>query len=300
VFCQLGSGNTTVDRREYMPTADVIAELDHWLARSHAADYITLSGSGEPTLHSRFGEIISHVRANARIPTALLSNGTTMHIPAVRKAAARADLVKVSLSAWDQESFQRINRPNAGLDFDKLVAGETALRSEFPGSLWMEVFVIAGINSTPEAAARIAEVAAGIRPDRIQLNTAVRPPAEPSVGTVPEEVLLDLARLFTPPAEVIAGFPGSGIPGTGGQADGIMAVLNRRPCTITQLGEASGLHVNAVSKLVAELLRAGRIQTEPRDGQTYYVAVRRRESGGSPEGRGTAPCEDIRGPGETS
>ena len=89
-------------RMEYVPLESVLAELEHWLKAKGEADYITLSGSGEPTLHSAFGEVLKFIRSNSRIPAVLLTNGSMLHLPEVRSAACHADIVKVSLSAWDQ------------------------------------------------------------------------------------------------------------------------------------------------------------------------------------------------------
>jgi wyosine [tRNA(Phe)-imidazoG37] synthetase (radical SAM superfamily) len=72
----------------------------------------TLSGSGEPTLHTDAGDILRFLRERTEIPTALLSNGSLFWRQEVREAATWAHIVKVSLSAWDQPSFNRVNRPH--------------------------------------------------------------------------------------------------------------------------------------------------------------------------------------------
>ena len=67
VFCQLGkTRETTITRKEYVSTDLVKEELKSWLKTNENADYITLSGSGEPTLHSRFGEILEFIRTNTK------------------------------------------------------------------------------------------------------------------------------------------------------------------------------------------------------------------------------------------
>ena len=122
VFCQLGrTTNKTVTREEYVATDAVIAELDEWLKRDGHADYITLAGSGEPTLHSRFGEILEYIRKKSIIPAVLLTNGTMLQFQEVRDAAACANIVKISLSAWDQASYGWVNRPHQQLRFDQLI-----------------------------------------------------------------------------------------------------------------------------------------------------------------------------------
>jgi len=204
VFCQLGpTTHKTVQRQAYVPTAAVIAELTQWLHAGGTADYITLAGSGEPTLHADFGAIIQFLRAATTIPVALLTNGSLLGDPAVRAAAAQANVVKASLSAWDQPSFASINRPHAALTCAAVVEGLRQFRTAFSGTLWLEVFIVWGMNSIPMDVQAIARLAQTVHPDLVQLNTAVRPPAEEFVQALPRARLEELAALFDPPAEVI-------------------------------------------------------------------------------------------------
>ncbi|MBN1268349.1 MAG: radical SAM protein [Kiritimatiellae bacterium] len=273
VFCQLGrTAAHTIERREFVPTVDVLVELADWIAQGIRADYITLSGSGEPTLHSRFGDILDFVRSRSTIPTALLTNGTLLHLPEVRTSACKAGVVKVSLSAWDQASFERINLPHAAVTFDLLVAGERALREEFDGPIWMEVMLVEGFNSTPDQVRRIAEIAKTIRPDRIHLNTVVRPSAEVAATAVPRERLEDLTDLFVPRAEVIAEFAGDKAEGARLSEDMILDMIRRRPCTAAQIAGVFDAHLNEVLKYLGALTRDGRAHTENRGAETYFVA----------------------------
>jgi len=211
LFCEVGATDTlTCERREYVPTAAVIAELHEWLAEGGQADVITLAGAGEPTLHTGFGEIIDAVHAACRIPVALLTNSTLLGDPEVMAAAARADIVKVSLSAWDDASLAALNRPAAGVTFAGVLSGLQQFRAIYGGRLWLEVLLVRGINDKPEQVARIAAFAAGLTPEKVQLNTVVRPPAFEPVEAVDDETLRSLAALFTPPAEVIAPHRGGG------------------------------------------------------------------------------------------
>jgi wyosine [tRNA(Phe)-imidazoG37] synthetase (radical SAM superfamily) len=276
VFCQLGrTTERTVERREYVPVAEVIAELEDWLGGGGAADYITLAGSGEPTLHTEFGRVIDFVRAKAGIPVALLTNGSLLSDPEVREQAARAQVVKVSLSAWDQASLEQVNRPAHGIQFERLVEGQRLFREQFRGELWMEVFLVWGMNTTSEDVARIAKLAKTVRPDRIQLNTAVRPPCEEYVVAVPGERLAELAGLFDPPAEVIAEYHGDLLTGTQANETGIRDMLERRPCTIGQICQLFGLHRNEAAKYLGKLTREGQVSMVRRNGEAYYAGVRK-------------------------
>jgi wyosine [tRNA(Phe)-imidazoG37] synthetase (radical SAM superfamily) len=274
IFCQLGTTRaTTVDRKEYVPTAAVLAELNDWLGGGKHADYLTLAGSGEPTLHTRFGDVLRHIRAHSRHRTALLSNGTLFHLPEIRTDAVLADVVKVSLSAWDEASFQQINRPHPSLRFSNLVQGYDAFRAQFTGELWLEVFLLRGINDSIRALDAIAELARRFRPNRIHLNTAVRPPAEPSVHALTQNELLALARMFDPVAEVIAEFKTKD-GGTGSlpvlNATSLLALLARHPATADEIAAASGAAPANVNAQLRALLADGRIVAEVHGNHTYF------------------------------
>ncbi len=205
VFCEVGATERlTLERREYVPTAAVIAEFLDWLAAGGTADVVTLSGSGEPTLHSGFGEVIDAVHKACSLPVALLTNSTLLWDAEVRAAAARADIVKVSLSAWDDQSLAALNRPVKGLSFARLIEGLHAFRAVYTGSLWVETLLVQGVNDQPGQVSRIAALVSGLHADKVQLNTVVRPPAESIAAAVEGAELEHLAALFTPPAEVIA------------------------------------------------------------------------------------------------
>jgi wyosine [tRNA(Phe)-imidazoG37] synthetase (radical SAM superfamily) len=274
VFCQLGRTPTkTITRDEYEPTDAVLSEIDGWLRSGGEADYMTLSGAGEPTLHSRFGEVLDFIRSRGTIPAVLLTNGALLHLPEVRAAASQADIVKISLSAWDQASFEWVNRPYPQLSFDQMVEGQKTFRAQFDGRMWMEVFLVRGINSSPEEVTKIAALAREIAPDRIQLNTAVRPPAEEFVTALPNEQMAALMHLFQPTAEIIADFSTPHSKPMQANAAAILAMLKRRPCTAQQIVEGFGLHVNEVSKYLGKLMKEKKIRAERKKDGVYYRAA---------------------------
>lgn len=271
VFCQLGrTGQKTLDRKNYVPTAEVVAEVRHWLRTDGKADYLTLSGSGEPTLHASFGEILSFLRRQS-IPSVLLTNGVLLRLPEVRASAALAHVVKVSLSAWDQKSFEWVNRPHGQLQFETIVDGLKRFRNGYDGQLWMEVFLLAGMNAMPGDVEEIARLCRQIQPDRIHLNTIVRPPAENFAAAVPLAQLEALAGLFEPPARIAADF-GSRPSKTmaAGKTD-ILALLRRRPCTIKQIEAVFGLHINEVSKILGQLMQYDHIRADLKNREVYYT-----------------------------
>jgi wyosine [tRNA(Phe)-imidazoG37] synthetase (radical SAM superfamily) len=273
VFCQLGRTNhKTMTRKEYVPVEAVLAELGMWIKENGKADYITLSGSGEPTLHSGFGEVLKFIRSHSSIPAVLLTNGTLLYLPEVQEAACHADIVKTSLSAWDQASFGWVNRPHLELAFDRVIEGQKAFRARFKGQLWLEVFLVAGMNSLPSDVAKIAVLAKEIRTERIHLNTAVRPPSEEFAMPVPRGRLESLCPLFHPTAEVIAEFQAKQRVEIQAAQEEIFSMLQRRPCTAQEIAETFTMHPNEVSKYLGNLLKENRVHAQVLNTLLYYVA----------------------------
>lgn len=279
IFCQLGrTTRKTLRRKEYVPVDKVIAELDEWLKTGDQADYITLSGSGEPTLNSEFGRVIEFARNATSIPVALLTNGSLLGDPEVRAQAARADVVKVSLSAWDSFSFAHINRPHADIGFKQLIEGQWLLRKQFKGEIWMEVFLVWGTNTTPREVSKIAELVKTLGPDKVQLNTAVRPPCEEFAHAVPQDQMGALAKLFDPPGEVVAEYSKDTSAKVCANEEDILEMLERRPCTLNQICRVFGLHRNEASKYLGKLVRTGSVRELRKENEVYYSGVHGEEA----------------------
>ena len=274
VFCQVGrTTELTCERKEWVSTADVLAEFDRWVAAGNRADYATLSGSGEPTMHSKFGAVMRHMKAAGKFKTALLSNGSLMWMPEVRRDAAWADVVKVTLSAWDEDSFQRIHRPAEGVTIERLLAGERALRKEFSGQLWVEVMLMPGFNDAPEQVKAIAEQVGSLEADAVHLNTTTRPAlAGVEVPRVPEEWLYTVAPWFSPRAEIPV-FTGKAVPSTSMSDAALMDLLARHPITVEALAESAGIGVSAVEQRLAPLVAAGRLAIEAHNGAQMVRVV---------------------------
>ncbi len=118
IYCQLGrTTNKTMERRPYVPVKDILSELKIKLAIGGSPDYISIAGSGEPTLHSDIGELIGKIKEITKIPVAVLTNGSLLYLPEVRAALMQADLVIPSLDAGDEELFHYVNRPHADYFF---------------------------------------------------------------------------------------------------------------------------------------------------------------------------------------
>ena len=235
LYCQLGvTSALTLDRRAYVPVDAVRRELEGWWSAGGRADVVTLAGSGEPTLHTGFGEVLRVIRQVTGMPSVLLSNGSLFHLPEVRRDAMEADVVKVTLSAWDEPSFRRLHRPHQDLSFAAMWEGEQQFREEYKGQLWVEVFIVPGVNDSDDAARALAGVVAALRPDRVQLNTAVRAPAEEGVQAASSDRLRALAAYFKPEAEIPDQGQGTDTVGNPSLPD----LVSRHPMTAEQIDAA--------------------------------------------------------------
>ncbi len=274
VYCQLGiDGVQTLDRREYVPIEEVLEELRGRIAAGLRADYITLSGSGEPTLHSRLGELIEGIRQLTDIPIAVITNGTMLTDSAVRANCAGADVVLPSLDAGDAETFKRINRPHDDIDFDLFVQGLCRFRQEYAGQIWLEVFFVEGINTDDEQVDKIRGLIERIRPDKVHLNTAVRPTTADGVVRVEPARLAAIAERIGHDAEVVASFsaePGGEV--VGADSGAVLEMLRRRPCSVDDVCAGLGIDQHQGQELLAELIKTRKAVCEM-VGTTAYFRV---------------------------
>jgi wyosine [tRNA(Phe)-imidazoG37] synthetase (radical SAM superfamily) len=270
IYCQLGrTTDKTIERRDWVPLDQVMDELKDKL--DSRPDYITLSGSGEPTLYSRIDETIARIRSMTDTPIAVLTNGSLLWQKEVRSQIMDAHLVVPSLDAGNQEMFDAVNRPHQDVSFDRMLEGLISFRNEYRGQYWLEVVILDGYTAASAEAEQIAQCAAKIKPDRIQLNTVTRPPAEDYAATVDRRRLEELAVLFDPPAEIVADFRGVHAQKEfTASRETVLNMLKRRPCSIDDIAEGISIHRNEAVKYIEELLAMKLIEKFSSAGKIYF------------------------------
>lgn len=276
IYCQLGrTTNLTLDRRNYVPLGEIKRELAQWQAQGGEADYLTLSGSGEPTLHSQVEELVDWIKGHFAQPLAVLTNGSLLWQAAVRQALRGVDLLIPSLDAATPEVFQQVNCPYPDLALGQIIEGIAEARRQCPGETWLEIMLVAGVNDSPEGLEALREAVGCIQPHRIQINTVVRPPAERRAGAVTAERLAEARELLGPTAEVIAPLDlvASLTESQADHSEQVRALLRRRPCTAGDISTALNLHPNEVAKYLAALTSDGEATTSEREGEVYYFYV---------------------------
>lgn len=275
VYCEVGKTTTlTTDRKEYVPYNEVVKELKHYFSNNPDPDFITFSGSGEPTLNSRIGDVLEFIKKNKpNISVAVLTNGTLLYDKQVRTEILDADVVLPSLDSALTSSFLRINRPAKDLSVDKIVQGLIQFSKEFSGKIWLEVFILPGYNDTEADLIELKKSIKKISPHIIQLNTLDRPGVKTDLhpaGKSELQGIIDFWRLDN--VEIISSPDNrkdiksyrNDIEST------ILETISRRPCTSDDLIQILGLHINELNKYLDVLGSENKIKSVIRERGIFY------------------------------
>ena len=272
IYCQLGRTTTkTTERKEWAPTQEIMSQLKDRL--DSKPDYITMSGSGEPTLHSSIGRLIEEIKGMTDVPVAVITNGSLLWLPEVQTELLQADLVVPSLDAPSEDIFQYVNRPHPDISFDRMLTGLREFRQVFRGQYWLEVFLLAGVTTVEARVQAFSDCIKSIGPDKVQLNTVSRPPAQAYATGVPRDRLEGIAARLYPATELI--LPWSPTAETGkrdGGCDTVLDLLRRRPCSIADVAAGLRLHPHEAAKCIEHLVSERKVQVKEQQGTLYFEA----------------------------
>jgi wyosine [tRNA(Phe)-imidazoG37] synthetase (radical SAM superfamily) len=272
IYCQLGiTQRKTVRREKFFDKEIILSQINKVISSGQRIDYITFSGSGEPTLNVSIGKLIQEIKKNTTIPVAVLTNSTLLSRKNVRDALSHADLVIPSLDAATQKIFARMNRPHPSLKIHQIIAGLIKFRQEYNGKIWLEVLFVKGLNDSPSHIQKLKQVITEIDPDRIQINTVVRPPAEKSAYPLSSHELEKIRKIFGKKAEVVATFDKTQhMPSSDSINDAILSMVARRPVTLSDLSKSLGKHKNELIKYCDLLLKEGKIKLITHEGKKFF------------------------------
>jgi len=275
-YCQLGSTQKTVCRRgSWFPPGEILAQVKEAVESGQKIDVITFSGSGEPTLNRDIGRIIRAIKKMTRIPIVVLTNGTLLTRKEVRRDLAAADIVVPSLDAVSGNLFRRVNRPNRALDPEKIIDGLARFREGFRGEVWLEVMLIRGVNDSPAHIKALRAAADRIRPERIQLNTVVRPPADVQAKPLSPGAMRKIRDALGPRAEIIASFEKrKQAPAAGDFETALLTAVGRRPMTAEDISLSLGRHRDEVIKALSSLRGRRKVREAVHGGKTYFARAR--------------------------
>ncbi len=278
LYCECGKTTAhTLERKEYVPARAILREIDTFLSGAPSLDVITFAGSGEPTLNTALPELFRHIQSRyPQYKTALLTNGSLFYLEEVRQSCLAFDFVLPSLDAVRQETFEKINQPASGLSNQKVIDGLITLSKMYSGILWVEVFIIPGINDDEVELALFKETLEKISLDRVHLNTLDRPPAFAGIQPASPERLRQIARFLAPlPVQLISRKAEAGpwITLSRRDIDYFLATLRRRPMTVEDLSVTLGKNINEMYVLLDALLGKKLITAQVVNNRTFYQAL---------------------------
>jgi len=280
LYCQVG--RTTSKKLRPAPFVDVRAVTDEIREklRKCDTDAITLSGSGEPTLNSQIGQVIAAVKKMTEKRVVLLTNGSLFWEKETRSRALQADIVMPTLTSAFENTFRKIHRPHPKLHLDMIVNGLKALRREYKGRLFLEIVLLAGINESDEELEALRLQTDRISPDRIQLNTVVRPPADSRAMPLDRRRLEDIRVFFGDKAEIVTGDP---VTPKGKNRDSkaasLLEMIRRRPLKPVDISNTLALSPDEVEDLLKGLVIKGYIRKQDHSGDIYYVSTQQIQVG---------------------
>jgi len=275
VYCEVGkTTKLTTERKEYILYDKVTRELAHYFANNPNPDYITFPGSGEPTLNSRIGDVLQFIKQKKPdIPVAVLTNGTLLYDEKVRDELMDANVVLPSLDAATEITFQKINRPAPQLTVEKYIQGLIDFRKEYKGKFWLEIFLLKDYNDSKEELDLLKKAILKINPDSIQLNTLDRPGTVENLIPLSKNELQEIIDYWNlPKVEIIASPPErTNIESYRDDVEtAILETIARRPCTLDDLHNFLGIHINEINKYLGTLEANNQIETVKLERGVFY------------------------------
>jgi len=274
IYCQIGktTGKNTA-RRAFFQPKEVAKQVVDAIYAAEKVDFVTFSGSGEPTLNKNLGSIIQEIKKNTAAPVAVITNSSLFNLKEVRNDLIHADVVLPSLDAASDEMFQRINRPLTSIDIKGVIEGIRRFRKEYSGLIWLEIMCIKGLNDTEDELRKLFYIVNGLDVDKIHLNTVTRPPSEVNAGPLSQGELERIRKIFGDKCEVISTFKKDGIQRQQvGWADELVETLKRRALTIHDITKITGVASPNVMEQLRAMKKNGLIETYRLGKDIYYIA----------------------------
>ena len=233
---------------------------------------LTFSSAGEPTLYEPLGELIREIKRQFQsLPLVVLTNGSLLWDAKVRQALLAADRVVPSLDAVTETVFRNLNRPHPGLDLAVILEGLKAFRQDYRGQFHLEVMLVAGFNDHPDELNKMRPLIDLLHPDQVELNTVVRPPAEPGCRGLSSAEMEAVRELFpADTTEIIGRFKGfRGLERDPNIDQRVVDMVRRRPCTVEEMAAALGVPLEDLQHTLADLADADQIARHVFDGLEY-------------------------------
>ena len=282
IYCQLGKTTVkTIEREKYkeINLHSFLSKLEDIIKNAKRIDYITFSGSGEPTLNLDIGILINKVKDITDIPVAVLTNGSTLYKEDVVNDLRNADLIKVSLDACNESILRKINRPYHDLAFGNIINGMNLLSQSFKGRIWLEIMLLKDINDDLNAANEFKKILNENnildRIEKIHINTPVRPSGFKEVFIPSLSDIQLLKNILGEKAEVINQIAENGFISDYSKEhkeiyEKIVELAKRRPVTTRDMSYSLGMNINEIIKYMRLLLKDDKIKYKIYRNTRYY------------------------------
>jgi wyosine [tRNA(Phe)-imidazoG37] synthetase (radical SAM superfamily) len=277
IYCQIGkTTQKTLVRKEYVPVREVIEEVSRFLKEETSSiDYLSLSGSGEPTLHSKIRSVIEGLKEITSIPIAVITNGSLLYLEGVRQDILYADVVLPSLDAVSSSAFLKMNRPDEGLSVERMVEGLVQFRKIYKGQIWLEILFCRGVNDSQSELSLMKEAIGHIKPDQIHLNTVVRPPSEIWATPLSQKEMEKIQTFFGERASIISEFDRHPFSLTERDIkEEILKILRRRPLSLNDLSKGMGIPTEELKRHIQPLILKGSIEVRLFGESVFYEVVK--------------------------
>lgn len=276
IYCQIGkTTNHEIERKSFFDPYKIVSEVIEKVNTSDHIDYITFSGSGEPTLNSDLGLMIDEIKRSVDIPISVITSGALLSQEDVRKDLSGVDVVLPSLDAVSEDIFRYINRPHLMIEIQSIISGLELLRRDYRGQIWLEIMLVKDINDDKEELRKIKEVIGSIRADKVQLNTVTRPPSEEITGRLTREELEEVCEFFGDTCEIISTFEKPPVQHEEKEwSKTVLDILKRRSLSLDDIVKITGISFYKAKNRLKLMENEGHIKSYHFHDTIYYMINR--------------------------
>lgn len=236
VYCQVGKTyNLSIERKEFYKIEEiknqVEEKIDELKKLKEKIDFLSFVPDGEPTLDINLGKEIELLK-DSGIPIAVITNGSLINLPDVRRDLSKADWVSVKIDAVSEKVWKKINRPQPDLSLKDILEGIVKFSNTYKGSLYTETMLIKGLNTHKKDIEEIADFIGTLKINTAYISIPTRPPASKS-AEVPDEATINMAyNLFTERnmnVELLSGYSPIEFPATKNVSEEILSITSVHP-----------------------------------------------------------------------